>query len=297
MNLLEELDETAKEGLASADGYMKTLELNLSLQHLATAFDATYLMAFICGSPALGDNSFNLTRIMTPNVYRALERFDLTSDDLREAYHNMIQRDFSKEEEYIFEDVRSDYVSISVYGKMIKHAQHGCFLDAEKLLHDKNQRISGDWLDKPPVSNEAVQKVINYAKKHGKDGLEFWLQHAENYVNEGYVSYPTEIPRYAREKINAYTVALGVSFPEERFQNILKINAKNVALKKVEIFKQVRPEFIGETIDKRRKWLEDNVAEAKEYAQQARFGWYGGLLYNYQLWEAKKIAEERLLLI
>lgn len=306
MRLLEELDETAKEHLASANDYMKSLELggyrlDYSLQHLRTAYGAVDLMYFIGGiirgtNDEL-ENMLNAKRnplksILTSSARHALDKFDLTSYDLIDAKFQAAE--FFQNHSYTSGGLRNDLVTIFQYKKLIKEAQKGCFLEAEeifKLNFFKSLVAYQGGLPKPLVSDEAVQAVLDHAREHRKDGLEAWLQSAEDKVNNGCRGYSADIT-YVQEKINSYAGALGVPFPEKRFQNILKANARNIALNTIKVFERVDPQFIGKDINFRREWLKKEVSEAKEYARRGGLG----LLYKYQLWKAEKIAEERLLI-
>ncbi len=304
---IDNLDRIARESLTSADKSMRTLDLDNSMKFLKTAYCATYIMGFVGGIRDQNDelrsySSYHslLQRIVPGYVEQYLEHFQMNKWDIPHLHEQIGQ--FYTKMGYTTDALNSDRVLIDWYGGLIRHSQRGCFLDAQQLKssiesHPQGipwflgQEDLGKGLPKPLISNEATKAIVDYAYEHKEEGLEFWLGKAWDHVNNGYMAYRTEIPHSAREKISSYTNALGVSFPEEIFQQIIKINARNVALDSIRVLQRVKPEMISNDINYRREWLEREVYEAKEYAQQAGLG----LLYIFKLSRARKEAEKKLL--
>ncbi len=305
--ILEEFDKTARENLARADESMRSADLDDGMGYLRTANSAVYIMRFVGGIRVSNDELRVLSpyppllqRIVPGYVEQDLEHFGMTKWDIPDLHERI--DNFYRKKGYTTDALNSDSSLICWYGDLIRDAQRGCFIDAQEMKDSIDSHVQGiPWflgegdlgkgLPKPLVSEEATKAVVDYAREHGEDGLEFWLQKAEDHVNNGYMTYPTEIPHSAREKISSYTDALAVPFPEERFQQILKVNARNVALDRIRVLQRVKPEMISDDVNYRREWLEREVCEAKEYAKQADLG----LLYRVKLSRARKEAEKRLL--
>lgn len=305
---LAEFDETARGNLKKADESMRALDLDGAMKSLETAYRATYIMRFVglINVPTIDfhidlvrDSPYPtlLQRIVPPYVEQDLEFFGMTKWDIPDLHKEVGK--FYAEGGYTTDALNSDRQLIDEHRCLVRHAQRGCFIDAqelEKLINPKTEfgeRVNfnyGGGLPKPLISEEATSKVVEYASEHGEDGLEYWLQHAEDHVNRGFIKYPSEIPDSAGEKIRSYTEALGVPFPEKRFKQILNVNAKNVALDKIRVLQRIDPKRVSTDVNYRGQWLEREVREAEEYAQQAGLGF----LYRLKLFVARKQAEKRL---
>jgi len=264
---LEEFDATARENLKKADGTMTALDLDTALEHLGVAHAATYIMRFV---GAIRESNHDL-RVhlfregVPPYVEQDLQRFGMTKQDIPDL-HKEIGK-FYAEKGYTTDGLRSDCLDIDCYRSLVRYAQRGCFLDAQerKDLVDVPRINPREGLPKPLISEEATRKVVEFSREHGEDGLEYWLCHAEEHVNKGFMTYPSEIPRSAREKISSYTSALGILFPEERFQQILKVNARNVALDKIRVLQRIERKVFGSYgDDKVRECLGEIATEGEE---------------------------------